>query len=442
MKKFNKGMVISTTIAAALAAVTLAGCGSVTEAFAPKAVPASINETVKDAVDTSAKVGASNSAAPAAAATDAAETKAEEKTETAKETKKTTKKATKKNTKKNKKKSSKKTTTTAAQQTQPAQPVVIIQQPAQQTQQVQPAQTTQKTETPKKKAKKEKKANPVVIPETYTPIWVDGDVYAGTYSENRVGIGYMEISNIGNNYYAVHIGWDCDSDEYNTWDFVGEFNGRGAMNYTGCIKNNHVYNNKGGENITTVYTNGTGWLEFKDEGVVTWTDNMGDILPGTKFTSYKPYTENKKSDEVGTAGSRYYDNETKANKKSDEVGTAGSNYYDYDNMPSFIAGSFIEKYGSRVSLDIVKMGNGAYDCTVRAADSAFANYQYHFIAYHNTDDMLTYDGGYVTYQEYDEDGNLVCDEVISYDHSGSVIMNIEGIDWYDSDGTQYVFVGC
>jgi hypothetical protein len=82
----------------------------------------------------------------------------------------------------------------------------------------------------------------------------------------------MEISNIGNNYYAVHIGWDCDSNEYNTWDFVGEFNGRGAMNYTGCIKNNHVYNNKGGENITTVYTNGTGWLEWFERSKVSTID--------------------------------------------------------------------------------------------------------------------------------------------------------------------------
>ena len=39
MKKFNKGMVITSTVAAALAALTFAGCGNTASEIAPKTAP-------------------------------------------------------------------------------------------------------------------------------------------------------------------------------------------------------------------------------------------------------------------------------------------------------------------------------------------------------------------------------------------------------------------
>ena len=99
MKKFNKGMVITSTLAAAIAAMTLAGCGN-------KAVEVTKAETAK-AVQAAANTAVAENAVKANEIT--AENKVETKKEETKPT--TTKKDTKKDTKKksDKKKASKKT---------------------------------------------------------------------------------------------------------------------------------------------------------------------------------------------------------------------------------------------------------------------------------------------------------------------------------------------
>ena len=48
MKKLNKGIVITSTMAAALAALTFAGCANDAQEIAPKSAPASAVQAVKN----------------------------------------------------------------------------------------------------------------------------------------------------------------------------------------------------------------------------------------------------------------------------------------------------------------------------------------------------------------------------------------------------------
>ena len=312
MKKFNKGMVITSTAAAALAALTFAGCGSTANEMFPAKTTASAAQAVKN--EEAAKPVTAVKAEAAEAATTG---KAAEKT------------AAKKN---NKKSNKKKAADTAQKNTQPA---VIVP-----TAQVQPAQTQKAAEVPA-----------VTIPDDVYPVWVEGDVYAGTYAEEIAGRGAMDITRNSDGTYSVEVNWSSSAFEKNIWNFSGEFNGRGVMYYTNCRKTtvafdengNYAYDSNGLMTPYTTYTMGSGYIEFKDEGVLEWHDDMGDIIPGTKFIACKAY--NTKADEVGTAGSCYYENEhTKADEvgtagscyyenehtKADEVGTAGSNYYNFN----------------------------------------------------------------------------------------------------------------
>jgi hypothetical protein len=182
---------------------------------------------------------------------------------------------------------------------------------------------------------------------------------------------------------------------------------------------------------------GSGYIEFKDEGVLEWHDDMGDIIPGTTFVACKqPY--HTKADEIGTAGSNYYANE---HTKADEIGTAGSNYYNfyYDWQAE---GTFYEVAGSRMRLEISKsnMGEGLYDCTVICSGSAFDCETYGFLARYEND-TLVYDRGARNYTSYDSNGNVVENYIIDEGHFGTITYTgAAGLRWTDSDGSSYVFM--
>ena len=304
MKKFNKGMVITSTVAAALAALTFAGCGNTASEIAPKTAPVNTANAVQAVKNEEA------AKTTAAAKAEAGEAKTAETTTTTAAAKKDSKKKSD-----NKKKSSKKTTEKAAEK------------PAETAQKnVQPAQTKKAAEVPAST-----QAPAVTIPDEVYPVWVEGDMYAGTYAEEIAGRGMMDITRNSDGTYSVEVNWSSSAFEKNIWNFSGEFDGRAVLRYTNCRmttlafdeNGNYACDSKGLMTPYTTYTMGSGYIEFKDEGVLEWHDDMGDIIPGTTFVACKqPY--NTKADEIGTAGSNYYANE---NTKADEVGTAGSNYY-------------------------------------------------------------------------------------------------------------------
>ena len=312
MKKFNKGMVI--TMATMIAAAALASCGNSTTEITK-------NEPAK----------AVQAVTTAAAAENTAKT-AENKTETKKA--ETTASAAKKDNKKsdNKKKSSKKTTEKAAEK------------PAETAQKnVQPAQTQKAAAVPAST-----QAPAAVIPDEVYPVWVEGDMYAGTYAEEIAGRGTMEITRNSDGTYSVEVNWSSSAFEKNSWNFSGEFDGRAVLRYTNCRKTtvafdengNYACDSNGLMTPYTTYTMGSGYIEFKDEGVLEWHDDMGDIIPGTTFVTCKqPY--HTKADEIGTAGSNYYMYE---NTKDDEIGTAGSNYYMYEHTKADEVGTAGSNY--------------------------------------------------------------------------------------------------
>ena len=405
MKNMNKGVMIG-TLAATLAAVTLAGCGKTVEQAAQTA-PARIEA----AVATSAEV-----AKPAAVKTE--ETK--DKTAKAKDTKKTKNNKKSKKSKKNTnaaKPAAAKPAETAAPVNQSVAPVIQVTVPAPEVQTVQaPAAEAQK---------------PVVTEDVY-PVWVDGDAYAGSYYEQSAGRATMEVTRNSDGTYSVEVAWPSSANETNYWNFTGSFDGKGNLKYTNCRKTtaavnadgSYTYDSCGLMTPYTVYSAGSGSIKFDDYGI-TWNDDMGDILPGTRFVNYKPST-------VAT--------ETTYNTKAAEVGTAGSNYY--ANESGFVTGSFYDANGSKATLQISESDvlDGAYSVVVTCPVSLGEYKSYGlFCDFKAGSTMLTYDNGATSRQVFDENNNMIENSITDGGHFGTLKQNGDLIEWSDSDGSYYVF---
>lgn len=404
MKNMNKGVMIG-TLAATLAAVTLAGCGKTVEQAAQTA-PARIEA----AVTTSAEA-----AKPAAVKTE--ETK--DKTAKAKDTKKTKNNKKSKKSKKNTnaaKPAAAKPAETAAPVNQSVAPVIQVTVPAPEVQTVQaPAAEAQK---------------PVVTEDVY-PVWVDGDAYAGSYYEQSAGRATMEVTRNSDGTYSVEVAWPSSANETNYWNFTGSFDGKGNLKYTNCRKTtaavnadgSYTYDSCGLMTPYTVYSAGSGSIKFDDRGII-WTDNMGDILPGTRFVNYQP---------------KAVAAETAYNTKADEVGTAGSSYYANEG---FDTGFFYDANGSKATLQISKSSvtPGTYDVCVTCPISLGEYKTYGANCNFQAEGMLlTYDNGAVSRQVYDTDDDLIENLISEGGHFGHLRQNDGFIEWFDSDGSYYVF---
>lgn len=380
MRKFDKKTMSAAVIAAAIAALTLAGCGKSLEDVQPKNTTNGSSTTqpaltlppiettptdTSDAVVTEIPVIDENGGDE-----DAAE----------KNKKTTTKPA--------------ETTTTATTTT---------------------AATTTTTTTTTK----------AVTPQKYTPVVVANDPYAGNYSEKFRGVGAMTVANIGNNQYSIHIEWAVNDSEFNSWDLVGTFDANKNMNYTSCIKNNHIKNANGTETLTTIYTNGTGSIKLED-GYFNWNDNMGDILPDTFFVTKQTNTTTTTVTTTTTT--------------TISSVPAVTNDPSLTPMGTFSTGSFYDGNGSRATLNITKSSNNSYTCTVSTPYNAASHYEYHFIATQDND-TIVYSDCTVNLVEYNDDGTVKSNSVVGQGHYGSVISSNTGLVWYDSDGSNYVFIG-
>ena len=238
MRRYNKNLISAASVAALIAALSLSGCGSA-ESIAPKSTKASTEsaQTVAPALSTLLPI----ESAPETV-TEIPEIVDPELSGDVTES--------------GKKKSKKKTTTKAAATT-----VATT------------TTTTASTTTTTTKA---------VIPQTYATVVVQGDKYAGSYVEKFVGTGTMDVSNIGNNKYSIHITWAVDSSEYNTWDIVGTFDANGVMNYTGASRVNVLYTDQTHHSDTLVYSDGSGSLVWSN-GVIIWIDNKENAADGMSF---------------------------------------------------------------------------------------------------------------------------------------------------------------
>lgn len=409
MKNMNKGVMIG-TLAAALAALTLSGCGKTVEQAA-KTAPT----RTEAAVTTSAEA-----AKPAEVTTK----ETNEKNVKVKNTKNT------KNNKKTKKNSKK--STKAAEPAVAAKPAentaAVIQTPAPVVQVVAPAPETQTAQAPAAPVVEAQK--PVVTEDVY-PVWVDGDAYAGSYYEQSAGRATMDVTRNSDGTYSVEVAWPSSANETNYWNFSGSFDGKGNLKYTNCRKTtaavnadgSYTYDSCGLMTPYTVYSAGSGSIKFDDHGI-TWNDDMGDILPGTRFVNYKPAAVNA---------------ETTCNTKADEVGTAGSCYYANEG---FDTGFFYDANGSKATLQISKSSvtPGTYDvcvtCPVSLGEYKTYGANCNFRA---EGTLLTYDNGAVSRQVYDNDDNLIENLISEGGHFGHLRQNDGFIEWFDSDGSYYVF---
>ena len=407
MKKFNKGMAITSTVAAALAALTFAGCGS-TE-IAPKTAPVN-NANAVQAVK-------NEEAAPTAAVN--AEV-AEEKTADTTAAKKNSKKK----SKKKKAKAAEKTAETAQQTVQPVVIVPTVQvQPAVQSVQTQPA--AQPAVQPQKadEAPANTQAPAAVVPADVYPVWVEGDVYAGSYYEETAGRGMMDITRNSDGTYSVEVNWASSASEKNIWNFSGEFDGRGVLRYTNCRKTNATYDANGVMTPCTIYTMGSGYIEFKDEGVLEWHDDMGDILPGTRFVSKTAYNKANAAD-------------TKAN----EAGTAGSNYVDETPATELPTGWFKDGNGSGTIMNIAKNGD-SYKFVVSMPDEKGICYHTYSFSGKLENGKVIYTAGQQDDLVYNADTTVKSAKFVSNDHKGQVEQTNTGIVWHDSYGPNFVFIG-
>ena len=101
------------------------------------------------------------------------------------------------------------------------------------------------------------------------------DVFAGEYLEEQAGRCQITITK-NDTGYDVHIRWAGSAYDHAEWDFSGEFDGKGVLYYSDCIKKTTAYApDKSTETIN--YTDGTGYLRVSEEGTKTgliWVDDI------------------------------------------------------------------------------------------------------------------------------------------------------------------------
>ncbi len=432
MKNINKGIMVTTTIAAAIAAMTLAGCGKTADEIVPKAAPASVAAAVKPAAEKQTEVKAD-------------EKTEDEKSAAAKEEKKDT---AKKDTKKSKKTEAKKAAAPAKKavpNAAKADPKDTTPAPAQapKTENAKKTEAAKNTET-KKTEKNEKKAAPAktVDFDKFTAVWEENDVYAGTYYQTE-GTGVMEVKNIGNNTYAVRISTPAFKDQFNVWEFVGEFDGRAAMNYTDCRM---TVRTVGSDEMNVVYTNGRGYIKYTDE--IVWNDYEGYGIADTVFSLGLPEAAGGGSDNGSVKEVKAKKVEKKSDKEyvkpvfvEDDIDPEIELEEDEPDMTEFPFedGTYFDGNGTDTTAEIRSLGDDTFECTIKVHNSIGEYYEYTFTALLDGDTLSYYDGEqyFVT---LGDDGDVANRGIVDEGHFGTVRNSNTGLVWTDSDGNSFVFV--
>ncbi len=225
----------------------------------------------------------------------------------------------------------------------------------------------------------------------------------------------MEISNIGNNTYSVHVSWPVTNNEINTWDLTGEFDGRGNLKYYNCRKVTFAYDSNGNYTVGsdglqtpfTTYTAGSGLIKRTDYGIE-WTDDMCDVIAGTVFKS------------VTAMQTVITDNgSTETTIEPDSV---------VNDLPY---GTFYDGNGSKTWLDISDFA-GTRHCIVSSQDGLGRMYTWSFSGKTDANGRLDYNDGWMSLITYDAEGSIESYETISKDHSGSLRSRSSGVSRYFS----------
>lgn len=170
----------------------------------------------------------------------------------------------------------------------------------------------------------------------------------------------------------------------------------------------------------------------------------------TGLAVFSVSADNETAAKTTTATSVTQNNAVKVNKSQktqDKNQTANANGkhpgecgYGYNevNEDSF-TGFYFDRSGKKVSLGIVKLEDGTYDCSVTEAGEQGECMVYGFIAKANNNE-LSYDKGSLNAQKFDEKGRVTENLIVEEGHSGTITRCSVGLVWIDVDGSNYVFI--
>ena len=105
--------------------------------------------------------------------------------------------------------------------------------------------------------------------------------YAGTYVETVAGRGVITIEEFDGKYDVV-IEWPNSASEVIYWNFSGDFDENGVLEYNDCQKLLTTYKEDGSNDTLSDYADGTGRLRMTDEGLL-WEDDQENVAEGSVF---------------------------------------------------------------------------------------------------------------------------------------------------------------
>ena len=113
------------------------------------------------------------------------------------------------------------------------------------------------------------------------------DPFAGNFYESKVGRGMMTITNIGDATYNVKVSWPGTASGEMIYEVSGQFNGRGVMHYSGCVKKYRMTTDNINFTEEIEYSDGTGYFmasnDGENEGIIWHSDKEEDACDGFWF---------------------------------------------------------------------------------------------------------------------------------------------------------------
>ena len=101
-------------------------------------------------------------------------------------------------------------------------------------------------------------------------------------------------------------------------------------------------------------------------------------------------------------------------------------------------GSFYDAAGSGAILSIAQENDGSYTCFVSVPFNPETYYSYGFNA-SPENNTLVYSLGDKSMISYDENGNIIDNQIVDEGHSGTLGYDQNGLLWNDSDGSCFCF---
>ena len=107
--------------------------------------------------------------------------------------------------------------------------------------------------------------------------------YEGTYVESVAHRGVITIEKYEGTYDVV-VEWPGSAFETAYWNFSGDFDEDGVLEYTDCQKLITTYHEDGSNDTISEYADGTGRIKMTEDGIV-WEDDQENIAAEAVFVA-------------------------------------------------------------------------------------------------------------------------------------------------------------